>query len=197
MPRTIGVTVYELAELPEKIQERIITSWRDGDEYPFTMDYNDSLNQFAQAVGIKITDWNVSPWGHSYVRWEEAHDGHEDGIDRPWDPSEFDLDTGGDCPFTGFCGDEALLDGVRKAEAKPGMTFREVVDYGLARWREEFAQDMEWWHSEECIKEDIEANCQEFTITGQCPPPESQHVAGMLKICDRLYGDARPPETIQ
>ena len=90
-----------------------------------------------------------------------------------WDSEEYrsfwaKLAAGQDCPFTGYCGDETLLDAIRKALANPAAitSLRDVFNDALQSWAWAFESDINHWHSEEAIREDIEANGYEFNANG-------------------------------
>lgn len=159
--RTAEIQVFRLEELLEKVQERVISRWRDNDLFFWSKEWEDSLNGFASEMGLKVTDWEVNPYGHSYVRWEDI----EGDKDRPFRPGDYSVDLSGNCPFTGYIGDESILDGIRAA--KEGDTLREVVDECFWGWVKGYLSDLEYWYSEECVREEIEANEAEFTTDGR------------------------------
>ena len=82
------------------------------------------------------------------------------------------------CPFTGYCGDEDLLDPLRKFlaegfkadEARPvtqRSTLTDLLDDCVRSWLKSFEEDYEYQHTLECFKEMAETDGWEFTENGE------------------------------
>lgn len=65
------VEIYKFSELSESAKEKAIEDYRQ-----FTYDdcwseeWFDSMKAFADLFGLKIEDYSISVWGHSYVKWK-------------------------------------------------------------------------------------------------------------------------------
>ncbi len=172
MARTVELTVYRFDELDERTQQRVIDSWREGREFPWADEWRDSLDEFAKLAPITIRDWSVGgrDTGVSFYMDDEAL-GELSGVraykwllNNGW----VDLAAKQDCPFTGYCGDESLLDAIRTAIGSPAkISSLYSVFYGaLHGWANDFERDMDYHYSDEAIREDIEANEYEFYANG-------------------------------
>lgn len=75
----------------------------------------------------------------------------------------------GDCPFTGYCGDEPLMDPIREFIARPtqGTTLADLLGECVHRWAIEWRNDMECQCEDESLIDAIEANEYEFTADGR------------------------------
>lgn len=72
------------------------------------------------------------------------------------------------CPFTGFCGDEDLLDPIKDFIDHPkDITLIELLEECLNFWMKTVISDMEQQDSEEFISEHFDANEYEFDEDGK------------------------------
>jgi hypothetical protein len=171
MARTIEVTVYKLDELDVAMQQRVIEGWRAGDQFFWEDEWRDSLHAFAKLAPIKVRDWSVG-YGGTYVTFDMDDDiadlsgvrAYKWLVNNGWAK----LAAGQDCPFTGYCGDENLLDAIRTAIGNPASisSLRDVFADALHGWAKGFEADLDYWHSEEAVREDIDANGYEFNANG-------------------------------
>jgi hypothetical protein len=179
------VYAYKFDELAEATQSRIIERWREGDTFFWADEWQDSLKAFADRAPLTIRDWNVG-YPRTYVDFAtHEDDNYGDGLAtlsgvRAWkwlmnngwgdlvNPKPTKKNPHPSCPFTGYCGDEDLLDAIRTALAYPSKiaSLRDVFAECLYDWAKAFERDYDYWHSEECIREEIEANGYEFYDDG-------------------------------
>tara|TARA_R100001369_G_C3276009_1_gene161021 strand:+ start:354 stop:788 length:435 start_codon:yes stop_codon:yes gene_type:complete len=71
--RTIEVSVYRYDDLNDKAQENVKHTLCT--EYLDSYDAIETLNRFADEIGIKIFDYSID-WANanrSYVKWEKTH----------------------------------------------------------------------------------------------------------------------------
>lgn len=176
MARLMEVYAYKLDELDPKVQTKVIEQWRYNDTFYWADEWRESLKAFADHAPLTIRDWNVGYPG-TYVDFTSDDEAVADlsGV-RAWkwlmnngwgdlaNPKPTKKNPHPSCPFTGYCGDETLLDAIRTALAYPGKitSLHDVFAQCLSDWAKAFEQDYDYWHSEECIREDIEANDYEF-----------------------------------
>jgi hypothetical protein len=181
MARALTLYAYKFDELDPKVQAKVIERWRYNDTFFWADEWRDSLKAFADHAPLTIRDWNVGYPG-TYVDFIiHEDDNYGDGLgtmsgvrawkwlmNNGWGDLANPKDTRKSCPFTGYCGDETLLDAIRTALANPATitSLRDVFAECLSDWAEGFEQDYDHWHSEECIREEIEANGYEFYDDG-------------------------------
>ena len=183
--QTQTITTYSFDELPVETQEQIADSWRNDDYFFWGDEWRDSLHKFADCFGLHVKDWCIDLYGQSYVEFEFEDDNY-----YKFYFGENNLATseiGGvrlykliinnhfiskvikkDCPFTGFCGDESLLKPIRDFIKQPckHTSFYELIDECFDNWIKDYKVDLEYWHSFDCIKEEILANDYQFTANG-------------------------------
>lgn len=171
---TITKNVYQFHELPADTQSHILQRWRNDNYFPWDEEWRDSLNGFCQIAPIVNVKWEVGIWGRSFATCEVRDEAVSElsGI-RAW---KWLLNNGlfdeklisGNCPFTGYCGDEDLLDAIRKAKVNPAgiISLHELFNDCLHSWAMAYEADMEYFHSEKAIIEEIEANEYEFYENG-------------------------------
>ncbi len=80
----------------------------------------------------------------------------------------------GACPFTGCGTDYSMTDPLAKFLIDPrsyghgwqSVTLNDLIEDCLNAWVSAYVKDIEYWYSEECIREDITANDIEFEADG-------------------------------
>jgi hypothetical protein len=177
MARALQITVYKFDELDASTQERVISNWRDGDQFFWTDEWAQSLDAFAKLAPLTVRNWDIGYRGNGVTFDMDQDADYGNGIAelsgvRAWkwlvNNGWAELAAGQSCPFTGYCGDEDLLDAIRAALANPASitSLRDVFADALHGWASAFEADVDHWQSEEAIREDIEANEYEFYANG-------------------------------
>jgi hypothetical protein len=171
MARTVEITLYKLDELDEAVQRRVIEGWRNNETFPWDGEWRDSLDAFEKVAPIKVRDWSVGYPG-TYVTFDIDEDvanlsgmtAYRWLVQDGWEQTTRNQD----CPFTGYCGDENLLDAIRAGLANPSSiaSLRDLFHEALHDWAKGYEADFNYWHSEEAIREDIDANGYEFHADG-------------------------------
>lgn len=201
--RTKTITLYSFSELSEEAQQAAIDNWRShGFDDVWGGEWRGSLNAFANALYITVKDWEVSPYGNSFVNFRyENSDWHYLNTDpaeemtglrlrtwliNNWLPKfakgkyyslkyprtkyrhsriQFEYDN---CPLTGYCGDQSLIDPILKFIAKPDKrtSLADIIGDCLHDWAKAWEADMEFQLSDEYIRETIECNDYEFNADG-------------------------------
>ena len=79
------------------------------------------------------------------------------------------IDLLGNCPFTGYCMDETLLDPIRAfiKYPSPNTDYEMLIYDCLHSWLYACRDAYEYWLTPEAITEDIECNEYEFMEEGQ------------------------------
>jgi hypothetical protein len=124
MQRIIETTVYTIEDHPnpDKVYQWINENWHDlGEHVLQEMAY--SLKAFADNIGAKV-NWSISivPDRGEFIRF---------GFSVFETPTLGDvmlhLDLSGNCPFTGCCYDETILDAFRDAAKDASATLESVL----------------------------------------------------------------------
>lgn len=69
--RTETIEIYTFEELDDAAKEKAISNYRASrHEYAWPEEWMDSLKAFAETIGVKLTDWSIGPYSHSYITWE-------------------------------------------------------------------------------------------------------------------------------
>jgi hypothetical protein len=127
-----------------------------------------SLKTFGALVGCRF-DWSVDlgNCGPSSVRVLPDPGYGTYYQDEPAKVEDFHhLKVDGSCPFTGYCADEDLLDGVRSFLADPHGSWLDVVQDCADRWLAHVVEGIEYSLSAESLAENIEANGYTFDANG-------------------------------
>lgn len=172
--RTVTKTIYKYDELPtEKAKERARDWFRGVDvEYNWYEESRESMEGFTKHFPVRVKDWSYGGQG-SGVTFEFTG---EDGLENiagvrlyKWlSNNGIGKLTGGDCPFTGYCMDEVLLDPIRAFLKQPinRVTFRELLEDCYHAWVKGCENDIEYQGSDENVAETILANEYEFDEDG-------------------------------
>lgn len=181
--RTEQVKIYKFDELDDSAKERARAWYRGcGDVYSWGDESVESLKKFAEWFGIRIRDYslggsdnrsqgvkfdlNVDDWLAD--EYDETHGMR--GV-RLWKylNNQFMLpDLSGNCPFTGYCMDEVLLDAVREFMERPhDVNYTELMTECIDRFVKEYAAEVDYEYSDEAVDENILANEYEFTEDGE------------------------------
>jgi len=170
--RNESYKVYKFDELPESGKISVYDTFRHNDEFYSHYEIADSLKGFTDYFGLTVSDYEYQ-W-HCHISFTiNYHDfdiAEMQGV-RLWKylKLNYPLDISGECPFTGVCYDENLIDKFRDFITKPDSktTFESLMSDCLHNWLFMARDEYEYWNSPESIKEDIEANEYEFTENGQ------------------------------
>ena len=165
--------VYKFDELSEEAQQRIYATWRHNDHYDWDEENATSLRAFAKYFDISTGSWEYG--SQNYINFNVD----SDEISLMSGPrlmvylqKNYPIDLSGNCPFTGYCMDETLLDPIRAflEYPSPNTDYQMLMSDCLHKWLYACRDDYEHWLSPEAIKEDIEANEHEFTEDGKLAP---------------------------
>jgi hypothetical protein len=174
---------------PEACFDWIRANWHD--LYDWHEDNAASLRAFADHFGFTIVDYryggnatgcDIRPDESMWSRWDQAsevtgvrlwkylrNNGFYDYFDKYRRHTRKDQLLDGDCPFTGFCMDEVLLDPFREFDQRPapGMTIAELASEAGHRWAVACDRDFAYAYSDEGLREMCEANEYEFDQSGR------------------------------
>ena len=153
------ITTYSFSELSDQAKETAISDYRSkGFEYHWQDENHDSLNAFCALFGVRVKDWNISTWGHSYIT-TDAENHHF----RGWNKAKVST-----IPefLTGYCLDCDFTETFKKEFERTRNAlgaFNDAIDAGLSDW----IKDMEWQESDEYIADHMEANEYQFLEDGR------------------------------
>lgn len=172
MARTIEV--FKFTELDAEVQDEIIERARErraGQEAPWASEWRDTLDAFCKIFPVSWRSFDIDNF-HCQWTWTGCtgvanYDGEaawewlqEEGI--------FDIDFD-NVPLTGFCGDCDILEPLKKFKENPDSVpdLRQVVEDCISSWMSGYRQDVEYHQSEECVREYLENDDQEYTEDGR------------------------------
>lgn len=160
--RQIAFNVHTINEHPdpEKCFDWIRENWHDLGDYVLE-EMIDSLKAAASYFGATV-DWSISifPDRGEYITFDIGEDSAEKPARDFVNPGLLS----GDCPFTGVCYDEVILDAFRKAERTE--TLREVLHDVEYRVLKALHAEGEYLYSDDGLREMCEANEYEFYEDG-------------------------------
>jgi hypothetical protein len=153
------ITTYSFSELSNQAKETAISNYRSkGFEYAWQDENRHSLSAFCALFGIKVNDWSIGTWGHSYIK-TDAENHHFRNLNRAKVAAipEF---------LTGYYLDYNFIKTFKKKFNRTGNAldaFNDAIDAGLRAW----VSDLKDQESDEYIIEHIEANEYQFLENGR------------------------------
>lgn len=166
------IKVFKFSELSEKAKQRAKDDYANNCGFAWGDEYLDSLKALAKHFGGRLTDWTIDFFGgwQSSVQFKMS----------PLEPIEIrelleqlggynpeTLRGLGDCKLTGFVGDEAAIDGFRKAWFDGELDIDALMQAAYNEWLRHAQADCECQYSDETFNETCEANGYEFYANGE------------------------------
>ena len=173
--KTITINTYGINELEGAARERALSWLAAGTEYPWHHENVDSLKAFLEAFGLRIRDVSYEYGGRGShctlkqsIVWENDEGETITGQELA-DRLSGMFDLSGNGPFTGYCMDETLLDGIRAFIKKPddSTSIQEIVAGCLEDWASACNADYEATFTEEALIEFAECNDYQFDEDGR------------------------------
>lgn len=193
---TKEITLFKLAELPEDIQEEIISTFRQNDDYAWNTENADTLKAFEQIFPVKVRSYEYgyrndidfitsvpdpilalrgprlskyiyNNFYPSLVKGKYYSKPRSKGTGYVSYHSKCQTSFG-DCPLTGYGMDNDILDPIFAflKTPSPDTDLADLMRDCLYAWLYACRDDYEYWMSEPSIREDIEANDYDFTEDG-------------------------------
>ena len=169
------IEIYLFEELSDSAKEKARMWYRTGSEYPWGEESISSLKAFAEWFGVEIRNYSLggSDNRSQGVEWRlNIDDALADlkGV-RLWKylNNHFLLPKlDGSCPFTGYCMDEVLLDPIREFMTRPNQSedYEGMIEESIHRFCKSYADDVDYYYSDEQVDESIIANEYEFLEDG-------------------------------
>lgn len=171
--RTATIQVYKFEELSQKAKDAAraeFMSWG----YSWQKEAFDSLKELIARFGAKLDNWQIDYFAcsHSSIKIDaDACEYEEDElraiIDGLGSYNPETLKGLGDCVLTGYCMDEAAIDGVRAAYFAGVRSVDKLLQAGFDSWLKSCQADCESQFTDEYLKDHCEANEYEFTESGE------------------------------
>ena len=166
---TTGYTIADHPN-PELVYDWMRGNWHD--LYSWQGENIDSLKGFCDEFNLSGMDYAVSTCSYSYAT---ANIQDEDiaalsGVRLfKYIQNNHNLDKllSGNCPFTGYCFDENLLDNIRSFIQSPDKrNFQELINDCLHDWVKTYIADWEYTYTDEALQETCERNEYYFDENG-------------------------------
>ena len=162
---------------PDLVYDWIRSNWDDLGQHSVD-ESMDSIRGFCKAFYLDLNDWAISivPDRGEFIDIK-VPSGWRDNVGELADirlykylVNNYAEYLKGDCPFTGVCYDENLLDPIRAFLKKPtvnqGYTWQDLVNDCANSLLECLHSEGEYIYSDEGLKDMCEANEYEFTENG-------------------------------
>lgn len=152
----VEVCVYKFEELSDSAKEKARAWYREGNDYFWWDDALGSIKAFCNEFGVKIKNYEVGMWGHSFLD-TDAENHHFRGrklkdVKRDYTP-------------TGYCLDCDLWETFHdtwKTTGDPLGAFNEAIRVAVR----DIVRDMEYQNSDEAVDEMLVVNGYEFDEDG-------------------------------
>ena len=171
--RTETIRLYRFNELSDKAKARAVEDYcASGEPYHFDGENMASIKALAKHFGGRIKDYSIDWLGTSYssMEFEMPEMDAEEIRQRLNQLGTFNPDTlkgHGDCKLTGYCADEAAIDGLRKSFAAGEHDLDKLMQAAFQTWLKDAQSDAEHQFSLEGYAEQAEVNNFEFTENGK------------------------------
>ena len=192
--KTATINIYEFSELSEQAQEQARYSFISNGGYSWAGGQVDSLKAFCEHFNLNLDDYSYgnSSCRDNFVRVSVKNEDiaelsnaellaclNDSGFlivpGTKWsDKQKAIINTGkkvsllgGQCPFTGVCHDEDLLDDLRSfVKSTDDRTYQELMQDCADTWLKSVIEECDYQESMEYFKEIAEANDYQFTEDG-------------------------------
>lgn len=157
------INIYTFDELSDEAKSTARNEYRKDQEIFWGDEWIKSLHEFCNMFDIELCHWEYG--FYTGVKIYTNIEYLEYGIDYMFTSetiAEYGLNK--DCPFTGYCGDEDLLQPLRNI--KEPVQRVEVLQDCLNKWQDDFNADIEYQQSDNYIDEHMTTNDYEFYQDG-------------------------------
>lgn len=165
--KTVQIKIYRLSELSPKSKETALAHFREDPTLASDVadEIIDSVKCFCKTFGINFKHIHLdnSIFSVDYPKLSETYNETVGDYLKTLVPK-------GDCPFTGVCWDETLLDSVREnltSTSTDSDDLRSVLSDSLYAICRAYQDEVSYRYGDEALSELIEANDYEFTSDGR------------------------------
>jgi hypothetical protein len=172
-------TAYQFNELSPSAKEKAKYDYKSAHGFDHYDDYFASIDALAETFGAVLFDWEIDFFAcsPSSAKFRDA-DRHyllpelprEEIAARLEKLGAYDPETlrgTGECKLTGYCADEAALDGFRKAFFGGESDLNELLQAAFRSWLEDAQSEAEGQYEDENFAEHCEINGYEFNEKGE------------------------------
>lgn len=157
--RVLSFNVYPFNELSEEAQKKAWNDWLNCMDYVWIDEGIKSIHKFADAFGVKITNYEVTTYGRSYITTNVTNDAFR-GIDFKKAVELIADNTDGYCVYETM--KDRFIDSVKGNGDMKGA-FIDAIEAGL----KDVKNDMEYQESFEYFKDMAQVNDYEFYFNGK------------------------------
>ena len=185
--RTIEIKIYEYEELSNTAKEAALNYFRENEPYHWAEDVIASINSVVKHFDFELTNWNFD-WTNANRSSFTLKEGSFSDADYDLQGAElkqhlidaqyldykcqFDQEwkklLEENCPLTGVCFDDGLLDNIKEFIKNPeSITMEELLTKAIKKALEDAQTDYEHQGTEEYLKEHFQANDYHFLENGE------------------------------
>ena len=161
------VKTYKLSELSDEVQTEVISNWRCNDEFYNGNEIVENLKSFCDAFNLTLKDYSLGDRGENIsITYHNNDIENVNGI-RLWKylnnnySSELKEASDNECCFIA----NPILDFMKRPIKD--YSFRDLLDDFCRNTIKVYNDELEYWYSDEAVKEDIERNDHDFTAQGK------------------------------
>lgn len=171
--KTIQILTY--SELSDTAKETARNWYRQCGDCYYSGDENvESLKRWAAWFHVKISNYSLggSDNRSQGVQYDVIIDDNAENLSGvrlwKWLNNQFMLPKlDGNCPFTGYCFDENLLNPIREFMKRPGgQSYADLMWECVESFVSAYAADVDYSYSDEAVEENILGNEYEFDEYG-------------------------------
>lgn len=172
--KTIEVNVLTFSELSEEAKEKALKNWGESNiEYFWDREAIASLGKFIEHFNGSLNNYNIDflePYRNNYhITVPDNMTAKEifSLLKQLGSYNKKTLRGDGECKLTGYCMDEELIDGFRRAWFNSERDLMQLIYAGIHTWEQAIKSDYEYEFTEEFFKDHAESNNYEFTEDGE------------------------------
>ena len=172
--KTIQVNVFSFSELSDEAKEKALKNWGESDiDYFWGNDAVKSLQAFIEHFNGDLSNYNIDflePYRNNYhITVPDNMTAKEifSLLKQLGSYNKKTLRGDGECKLTGYCMDEELIDGFRRAWFNSERDLMQLIYAGIHTWEQAIKSDYEYEFTEEFFKDHAESNNYEFTEDGE------------------------------
>jgi len=169
MPTQVTTILYSINELEDVARENAINEVLSVSNFPWADEWFDSLRAFAKQIGATLRDAEIGPLTFARLDTTEGALTGQDLLDHLKDTGIAQAASDANCNFTGYTGDESLLDPVREFLNNPDKEKQliELIEDCCQSWARDAQADWEHHSSSEYAVEFAQMNDMTFDENGR------------------------------
>ena len=167
------IKTYTFDELDEKAKEKAKYDAMADIGYAWSYEAIESLKKMAEHFGGKVRNYSINFFNSSYSSAKfdmpEDMEPHEimAKLDELGTYNSETLQGHGDCKLTGYCGDESVIDGFRKAFFEGETDLEKLMKAGFNLWLKDAQADCEAQYEDDNFSEWSDGNEIRYLKNGE------------------------------